>query len=60
MTLWKVRSARSDVLPSLRKRTLFFLALHGAYGEDGSIQKELDALGVPYTGCDAETSGIAF
>jgi D-alanine-D-alanine ligase len=37
-----------------------FLALHGAYGEDGSIQRELDALGVPYTGCGAETSGVAF
>lgn len=37
-----------------------FLALHGTYGEDGTIQRELDALGVPYTGCDAEASRIAF
>jgi D-alanine-D-alanine ligase len=37
-----------------------FLALHGAYGEDGGIQRELDALGIPYTGCGAETSGVAF
>jgi D-alanine-D-alanine ligase len=37
-----------------------FLALHGTYGEDGTVQKQLDALGVPYTGCAAEASRIAF
>lgn len=37
-----------------------FLALHGEYGEDGAIQAELDARGVPYTGCGAEASRIAF
>ena len=37
-----------------------FLALHGTYGEDGTVQQQLDKLGVPYTGCDAEASRIAF
>jgi D-alanine-D-alanine ligase len=37
-----------------------FLALHGTYGEDGAIQKELEALGVCYTGCDPEASRIGF
>ncbi len=37
-----------------------FLALHGTYGEDGTVQRQLDLLGVPYTGCDAEASRIAF
>lgn len=37
-----------------------FLALHGTYGEDGTVQRELDSLGVPYTGCDAEASRVAF
>src|SRR4051812_5087519 len=37
-----------------------FLALHGTYGEDGTIQEQLEKLGVPYTGCDAESSRIAF
>jgi D-alanine-D-alanine ligase len=37
-----------------------FLALHGTYGEDGTVQRRLDELGVPYTGCDAESSRIAF
>jgi D-alanine-D-alanine ligase len=37
-----------------------FLALHGAYGEDGTVQRELETLGVPYTGCGVEVSRIAF
>ena len=37
-----------------------FLALHGTYGEDGTVQTQLEKLGVPYTGCDAEASRIAF
>jgi len=37
-----------------------FLALHGTYGEDGTVQAELDKLGVPYTGCDAEASRKGF
>jgi D-alanine-D-alanine ligase len=37
-----------------------FLALHGTYGEDGTVQGELEALGVPYTGCDPEASRIGF
>lgn len=36
------------------------LVLHGTYGEDGTVQRELDALGVPYTGCDAAASELAF
>lgn len=37
-----------------------FIALHGTYGEDGEVQAELEALGVPYTGCDPEASRVAF
>lgn len=37
-----------------------FLALHGTYGEDGTIQATLERLGVPYSGCDAPTSKLAF
>src|SRR5438105_8118216 len=39
---------------------IVFLALHGTYGEDGTVQKRLEELGVPYTGCDSEASRIAF
>ncbi|MBI1841459.1 MAG: D-alanine--D-alanine ligase [Verrucomicrobia bacterium] len=37
-----------------------FLALHGTYGEDGTIQRELENLGVRYTGCGVEASRLAF
>jgi D-alanine-D-alanine ligase len=37
-----------------------FLALHGTYGEDGTVQAELEQLGVPYTGCDVASSRLAF
>ena len=37
-----------------------FLALHGTYGEDGTVQVELENLGMPYTGCGPEASRIAF
>jgi D-alanine-D-alanine ligase len=37
-----------------------FLALHGTYGEDGTVQRHLEALGLPYTGCDSEASRMAF
>ena len=39
---------------------LVLLALHGTFGEDGTVQRRLDQLGVFYTGCDAEASRIAF
>jgi D-alanine-D-alanine ligase len=37
-----------------------FLALHGTYGEDGTVQTELERLGIPYTGCGPEASRLAF
>jgi D-alanine-D-alanine ligase len=47
---WKL-PANTDVV---------YLALHGSYGEDGAVQEELEALGVPFTGCDSVASRIAF
>ena len=37
-----------------------FLALHGTYGEDGTVQQQLEKLGVPYTGCGPAASRLAF
>lgn len=49
---------RSFVLPT--HTDVVFLALHGAYGEDGTVQRQLEELGMPYTGCGPETSRVAF
>jgi D-alanine-D-alanine ligase len=38
--------------PALAGIDLFFLALHGGTGEDGTVQAILDAVGLPYTGSD--------
>jgi D-alanine-D-alanine ligase len=46
------------VLPE--KTQVVFLALHGTYGEDGTVQRRLDECGVPYTGCGTEASRVAF
>lgn len=37
-----------------------FLALHGRFGEDGGIQSILDDMQIPYNGCGALVSRIAF
>jgi D-alanine-D-alanine ligase len=36
-----------------------FIALHGAFGEDGRIQGMLDLLGIPYTSSGCAASGLA-
>jgi D-alanine-D-alanine ligase len=36
-----------------------FLALHGRGGEDGTIQGELESIGLPYTGSDTSASALA-
>lgn len=43
-----------------QKTDVVFLALHGTYGEDGTVQQQLENLRVPYTGCGVEASRIAF
>ncbi len=36
-----------------------FIALHGCYGEDGTMQGALELLGLPYTGSGPTASGVA-
>ncbi|MFT5998773.1 MAG: UDP-N-acetylmuramate--alanine ligase [Neolewinella sp.] len=50
------RRIRRDELPELID--LAFLALHGEYGEDGQLQRELEYAGIPYTGSGIEASEI--
>ena len=50
-----------DVCRLLEKEKIeaAFLALHGGWGEDGSIQGMLDVLGIPYTGSGVLASALA-
>jgi D-alanine-D-alanine ligase len=52
----------SDGLEVLRlwKVDVVFIALHGAYGEDGTVQRLLDSAELRYTGSDAEASALSF
>lgn len=47
-------------LAEWRRFDVAFLALHGTFGEDGTVQRLLDSVGVPYTGSDARASALAF
>ena len=39
---------------------LAFLAMHGTFGEDGTLQKLLEEIGIPFTGSDSRASAQAF
>jgi D-alanine-D-alanine ligase len=61
-----VDAALSDadvtLLPALAsdRPDAVIIALHGAPGEDGSLRGVLDLCGVPYVGCDARSSRLAW
>ena len=42
-----------------RPADFVFIALHGAFGEDGQVQAELDSRGMPYGGSGAAASRLA-
>ncbi|HXG40868.1 MAG TPA: D-alanine--D-alanine ligase family protein, partial [Candidatus Limnocylindrales bacterium] len=45
-------------LRATEPRPVVFVALHGPFGEDGTIQALLEAIGVPYTGSGVAASAI--
>jgi D-alanine-D-alanine ligase len=44
---------------TIRKVDVVFPAMHGTYGEDGSLMGLLDMAGVPYVGCGMSASVLA-
>jgi D-alanine-D-alanine ligase len=53
-------TAKQDLLTlKSEKFDRCFIALHGRYGEDGTIQGVLEILGIPYTGSGVMASSIA-
>ncbi len=49
-----------DRLPIPAGTEAVFIALHGAFGEDGGAQSLLRAMGIPYTGSGPESCRLAF
>jgi D-alanine-D-alanine ligase len=54
-----VQVARLSDLPARQEAEVIFLALHGGWGEDGTVQAVLETMGVPYTGSGPLASGMA-
>jgi len=50
--------ARSLAELAAEKFDRVFIALHGRYGEDGSLQGALELLGIPYTGSGVMASAV--
>ncbi len=42
------------------RRHVVYSTLHGTFGEDGGMQRLLDAAGISYAGCDAKGSDLCF
>jgi D-alanine-D-alanine ligase len=58
----ELRDADVALLPALQADPpdAVVIALHGATGEDGSLRGVLDLCGIPYVGCDARASRLAW
>jgi len=48
-----------DLVPALRETDVVFSVLHGGSGEDGTVQRLLEVMGIPYVGSDAQSSARA-
>ncbi|HEX3069166.1 MAG TPA: ATP-grasp domain-containing protein [Thermoanaerobaculia bacterium] len=56
--IWPDLEQALDTLPV--EDPVFLLALHGGEGEDGSVQRLLEARGIPFTGSGSAASAVAF
>ena len=57
---WHVQGVEVSPDRALRGIDVVFNAIHGEYGEDGTVQRLLDMHGIPYTGSGTVPSAIAF
>ncbi|CDM68137.1 D-alanine-D-alanine ligase [Clostridium bornimense] len=53
-----VIDSKDDVINKVKDLDFAFLALHGKFGEDGSVQSVLETFEIPYSGCGPMTSAI--
>ena len=51
-------NSKSEVIEKINGIDFAFLALHGQFGEDGTIQGLLETMGIPYSGCGVLPSAI--
>ena len=51
-------SRREELIDKVREIDFALLALHGAFGEDGTVQGVLETLGIPYSGSGVLASSL--
>ncbi|HCW52681.1 MAG TPA: D-alanine--D-alanine ligase [Clostridium sp.] len=49
---------KEDIINKVKDIDFALLALHGQFGEDGTVQSVLQTLGIPYSGCGPLSSGM--
>lgn len=53
-----ILDSKEDLMNKVKEIDVAFLALHGQFGEDGTVQGILEALNIPYTGCGVLSSAM--
>lgn len=49
---------KEDIIEKVKGLDFALLALHGKFGEDGTVQSVLQTLGIPYSGCGPLSSAL--
>ena len=49
---------KEDIVTKVKGIDFALLALHGQFGEDGTVQSVLKTLGIPFSGCGPLSSAI--
>ncbi len=57
---WIVEGRVKDPDRALLTTDIVFIAMHGAYGEDGTVQRICERLHIPFTGSNSFASAVAF
>lgn len=57
--LWHVRGVPTTPERALQTADVAFNVVHGGYGEDGTLSRILDRVGIPYTGAGALSSALS-
>lgn len=53
-----ILNSKEEIMNKVNGIDVAFLALHGQFGEDGTVQGILESLGIPYTGCGVLSSAM--
>lgn len=56
---WHIDGAPGNVLDLRHRADAVLIALHGSYGEDGTIQRQLESIQMPYAGSGVMASALA-